>query len=179
MTQGRLFEDPWASGAVMSPCGQYRYLLWRNWDRSRPRALFVMLNPSTGDAQRDDATIRRCRGYAQAWGFGGFDVTNLFAFRATRPSVLRDYPGDRVGAFADMYIGQQAQMASQVIVAWGGNGDRYVPRVLEVVGVLEQWTLRGALWCIGTTAGGQPVHPLMQEKTAERVPWNVSMLIGV
>lgn len=178
MTQGRLFDDPWAAGAVMSPCGRYRYLLWRNWSRALPRVLFVMLNPSTADAQRDDATIRRCRGYAQAWGFGGFDVTNLFAYRATRPSVLRDYAGDRVGAFANIYISQQAQVASQVIVAWGGNGDRYVPRVLEVTDVLEQSAGVDTMWCIGTTAGGHPVHPLMQERTAERVRWNASMLIG-
>ena len=31
-------------------------------------ALFVILNPSTADTQKDDATIRRCTGYARAWG---------------------------------------------------------------------------------------------------------------
>jgi hypothetical protein len=32
-------------------------------------ALFVILNPSTADTQKDDPTIRRCTGYARAWGF--------------------------------------------------------------------------------------------------------------
>jgi hypothetical protein len=39
--------------AVISNCGRYRYLLRRTWDAGRPRILFVMLNPSTADADND------------------------------------------------------------------------------------------------------------------------------
>ena len=40
-------KDDAPSTAVYSDCERYRYSLTRIWARSGPRALFVMLNPST------------------------------------------------------------------------------------------------------------------------------------
>jgi hypothetical protein len=50
------------SGAEFSPCGDYRYSLWRMWseEENAPRVMFIGLNPSTADATRNDPTIRRC-----------------------------------------------------------------------------------------------------------------------
>ena len=76
------------STADFSFCGQYRYTLTRVWSLERGLVLFVGLNPSTADAERDDPTVRRCVGYARRWGFGGVLVANLFAYRATDPRDL-------------------------------------------------------------------------------------------
>ena len=46
------------------------------------------LNPSTADENKDDPTIRRCNSFANDWGYGGLCMTNLFAYRATDPSVV-------------------------------------------------------------------------------------------
>ena len=73
------------SGADFSECGRYRYKLWRTWDDIRPVVMFIMLNPSTADATADDPTIRRCIGFARAWGYGGVRVGNLFAWRTPYP----------------------------------------------------------------------------------------------
>lgn len=40
--------------AIISDCGRFRYMLRRSWDISRPAVTFVMLNPSTADAEKDD-----------------------------------------------------------------------------------------------------------------------------
>jgi len=64
--------------AVFSRDGRYRYALRRVWDDGKPAVLFVGLNPSTADAHRDDATIRRCTRFARDWGFGQLLVGNLF-----------------------------------------------------------------------------------------------------
>ena len=74
--------------AMISDCGKYRYLLRRAWDHTLPRGLFVMLNPSTADAEVDDATIRSCIRLCRSWSFGSFEVVNLFGWRATDRTVL-------------------------------------------------------------------------------------------
>jgi hypothetical protein len=48
------------AGAVFSGDERYRYRLTRIWEVSRQQVLFVMLNPSTADADKDDQTIRKC-----------------------------------------------------------------------------------------------------------------------
>ena len=66
-----------ARGTELSDCGRYRYKLWRIWDPESAPVLFVMLNPSTADANRDDRTVSRCVAFAKRDGFGGFLVGNL------------------------------------------------------------------------------------------------------
>jgi hypothetical protein len=46
------------SSAVISPDGVYRYQLRRYWDSDLPLCGWVMLIPSTADADTDDPTIR-------------------------------------------------------------------------------------------------------------------------
>src|ERR1700691_893264 len=72
----RRFVAEMRMGAVFSPCRRYRYALWREWGvlpgmPDKGYVLFVGLNPSTADETRDDATIRRCIAFAQAWGYSG------------------------------------------------------------------------------------------------------------
>lgn len=51
--------------------------------------LYILLNPSTATEEHNDPTVERCERRARALGYGGFAVTNLFAFRATRPEDLK------------------------------------------------------------------------------------------
>src|SRR4029079_19593153 len=107
--------------AVMSPCGRYRYRLTRVWDESRPAVCWVMLNPSTADAVKDDPTIRRGSSFSWSWGAGGLVVVNLFAFRATNPADLLDAP-DPVGPENDAHVRDAAKGAGLVMAAWGVHG---------------------------------------------------------
>ena len=54
------------SGAVIT--GNYRYLLWREWNSDRKTVSFIMLNPSRADAELNDPTITRCINFAKSWG---------------------------------------------------------------------------------------------------------------
>jgi len=78
-----------ATGAVFSPCRKWRYLLWRQWDASKPAANFLMLNPSTADESKLDPTCARARDYAERWGYGALIVTNVFGWRATDPTDMK------------------------------------------------------------------------------------------
>jgi len=111
--------------AEFSPCRSYRYSLWRSWSGLLPSdkgyAMFVGLNPSTADEANDDPTIRRCIGFAQAWGYDALFMANIFAFRATEPEVMKaaDAP---VGTDNDRLLLELAGNAGIVIAAWGTNG---------------------------------------------------------
>lgn len=156
--QPTLFPDETAShsGAELSPCGTYRYRLWRTWDASRPPVCWVMPNPSTADAETDDATIRKCMTYARTWGHGGIVVVNLFAYRATSPAVMKA-AREPVGPLNDPRLLEEALGASLVVCAWGTDGSHQgrgevVRRLLTRAGV--------GLHYLTLTKDGQPGHPL-------------------
>jgi hypothetical protein len=134
----------------------YRYRLSRTWDPSGPTVAFVMLNPSTADADVLDPTVRRCVGFALAWGFGSLEVVNLFAFRATDPRdlVRADAP---VGPANDRAILDATSTADRVVVAWGARGV-HQGRAADVVGLLDTAPVRPL--SLGTTRDGHPRHPL-------------------
>jgi len=125
--------------AIISSCGKYRYTLGRNLEKSNGKiCMFIMLNPSTADANEDDPTIRRCISYAKEWGYGKLVVTNLFAFRATDPKVMKSF--DRpVGPRNDNCITFAAQIANAsngvIVCAWGTNG-AFKNRAREVINML-------------------------------------------
>jgi hypothetical protein len=66
---------------------RYRYRLTRAWAVG-PIALFVMLNPSTANAEKDDPTICKCIKLARSWGSGALDVVNLCALISPHPRAL-------------------------------------------------------------------------------------------
>jgi hypothetical protein len=138
-----------SSGARFSPCGNYRYELWRRWSDG-PELIWILLNPSTADARRDDPTIRKCIGFSRLWGYGGMRVLNLFAFRATRPAALRR-AADPVGPNNNRTLRKYA--ARECIIAWGNHGD-FRDRAAPVISLLH-----GPVFTLGLTASGQPKHP--------------------
>jgi len=91
------------NGAELSPCGQYRYVLWRDTGTGEGSVVFIMLNPSTADATTDDPTIRRCLGFARHWGYRTLVVVNLFALRATNPRMLLTHT-QRIGRLNDDWL---------------------------------------------------------------------------
>jgi hypothetical protein len=142
--------------ARFSDCGTYRYSLERIWDEALPCACFVMLNPSTADATRDDPTIRRCISFARAWGFGGLRVLNLFAARAIRPRELFTQFEDPIGPGNDDALRSTAQ-CREVILAWGTHGSR-LGRDAAVLKHFRDLGIKPK--CLGLTKRGHPRHPL-------------------
>ncbi|MCK5560130.1 MAG: DUF1643 domain-containing protein, partial [Thermoplasmata archaeon] len=125
-------------------------------------AVFVMLNPSTADADEDDPTIRRCIGFARGWHCGGIQVINLFAYRATNPDELLKVD-DPAGPDNLQHIFSTVQDHQFVVCAWGTRGvlvgqDEKVKRCMERArdGI--------HLMSLGLTKDGHPKHPLYLSK---------------
>jgi hypothetical protein len=154
------------SEAVYSDCERYRYLLTRRWGPGR-KALFVMLNPSTATEVQNDPTVERCERRARALGFGAFRVTNIFAFRATDPKVMRAEV-DPVGPANDAAILESLSWANLVLCAWGNHG-LHLNRGADVASLLRE--ARVPLWHLGLTGQGQPRHPLYVGYAQQPQPW--------
>ncbi|MBD2089629.1 DUF1643 domain-containing protein [Microcoleus sp. FACHB-1515] len=142
------------SGAVFDQSETYRYWLWREWNVELPRLSFVMLNPSTADADRNDPTIRRCIQFAQSWGYGAVDVVNLFAYRTTQPQMLCRVKAP-IGQENDRHLQTVCAQTDAIVLAWGNWGslhgrDRAVLKLLE----------GQRAFCLGMTRSNQPRHPL-------------------
>lgn len=155
--------------AVISDCEQYRYRLDRPGGLAaiHDPAVFIMLNPSTADADLDDPTIRRCRAFAQAWRCNGLVVMNLYAYRTVDPRKLWKNNPDPVGPENDEHLQHIASGPAQIVCAWGANAKP--DRVAEVVAIFTSAGVK--LKCLGTTKHGAPRHPLYVRGDQELIDW--------
>lgn len=151
------------SRVIFSKNKLYRYSLSRIWNKKLPRALFIMLNPSTADHITNDHTICRCRGYAKNWGYGSIEVVNLFAYRSTVFYKLF-YVDDPIGPKNDKIIKDAIKRAKIVIAAWGNKGC-YKSRNKEV----EKFCSK--LYYLKSTHSGLPAHPLYLDKDLKPILW--------
>ncbi|MEK9612796.1 MAG: DUF1643 domain-containing protein [Flavobacteriaceae bacterium] len=154
-------------GAIFSDCKRYRYQLWRIWDQTQPKVLFIMLNPSKANAEIDDPTIRRCMGFAKSWGYGGLYVGNLFAYRSTDPKGLLLAEDIRGTEGLNHWI-QMSNLSENVVCAWGNSSliQKLKPR-LELLKTLDK-----PLFCIQTSKDGTPKHPLYLKMKQKPIPFH-------
>ena len=168
--------------ALFSPDRIYRYALWREWNTGETDlalfvneasetqvadkgfANFICLNPSTADERNDDPTIAKCVRFSKKWGYSGFCMTNLFAFRATDPEVMKAHAAP-VGPENDEMIAEIAKRASISICAWGNDG-LHMNRGAEVFKMLRLLGIH--LYYLKRNDGGkgEPGHPLYMNETS-------------
>lgn len=144
-----------AMGAVISECGTYRYWLDRG-PEDAPYVAWVLANPSTADAELDDPTVRKARGFTERWGYKRFVFVNCFAGRSTDPKGLLKLR-DPVGPENLDYIMRAVETASLVVVAWGNAIVKPLRRHIPLVRSVIHDDAR----CLGYTADRSPRHPLM------------------
>lgn len=164
---GALFDDG-TRGATISADRQYRYNLWR---RRAPGPVlgWIMLNPSTADANVDDPTVRQCSFFAEREGYAGIRIVNLFAFRTPKPTVLwkaHKNGTDIVGPDNDEWVTdllEDREGVGAVVAAWGAAEARASRRVAFVVGLAAAAgrELLRLTWPAGNTSTVQARHPLL------------------
>lgn len=156
-------QEHGAPQAVVASISHDPKTLGRRWGEG-PGLVFVMLNPSTADAERDDATIRKCMSYARRWGYFRIIVVNLFAFRATDPKDLRaamTLGEDVVGPLNDTVIRGVVAGAEWVICAWGA-APWATDRAEAVADLIFNRKPHVAIHALAYAKNGAPVHPLYQ-----------------
>lgn len=143
---------------------QYRYTLTREWSTTGTVVPWIMLNPSTADANTDDPTIRRVISFSKAIGphIRGLIVVNLFPYRATNPADLVKQPSDVIDPPANFHIVSQMLEHSKrqntpIVCAWGSqpiarDAAKSWCRLMKNTGV--------SAVCLGKNKDGSPRHPL-------------------
>jgi hypothetical protein len=165
-TPQELLPFPADSGAYFSPGREYRYKLWRRWDRGNLRmAMFIGLNPSTANEDSDDPTIRRAISFAKRWGCGGVIMMNLFPFVTAYPVELRKQETENSRESVN------AGALNMELLMKNGCGYESTPPADPIVfawGAFPEAKERGALvarmfpwaFCLGKNSDGSPKHPL-------------------
>ena len=156
------------SGAIFGdPNRRFRYALWRFWQPSGDKLLFIGLNPSTANDIQDDPTIRRLVGFAKAWGFGGLFAGNLFSLVTANPDVLWHSPSpEQPNGPNDTAIKCMRKLSTKVMVGWGNEGRFAGSRPRELLAVLGE-----PVYCLKTTNMGEPSHPLYLPASSQLVPY--------
>lgn len=163
------------STAIFSDDKKHRYYLSRTlaFGGEGARVAFIMLNPSTADAMKNDPTIRRCMGFASDWGYGHLSILNLFALRSPYPRDLL-ISDDPIGAHNNHYIAHTK--ADAFVCAWGAVGAPMMQeRAAQVLDMLKR-KLEPLFHLGDLTKEGQPRHPLYLPKDAPRMLYEAERL---
>jgi hypothetical protein len=147
--------------AIFSDDKRHRLLWKRVWDKDKPLACVVMLNPCLADTLVTDTTSAIVvNNIASMSEFGGVSIVNLFSllttkldFRYTADTNINDLENDN-------YIKKAADEAKIVILAWGKSADtnaRIYRRAEQVIKLL-----RGQKEKLRVISDGQRmgIHPL-------------------
>jgi hypothetical protein len=149
--------------------GLRRLSLWRHWDYDKPHVQWIMLNPSTADDQKDDATIRRCVAFARSWGYGGIVIRNLFSWRATDPRVLKTLGREKaVGKPFEWEMEGTVACKKISVAAWGNHGTLF-GRGEEVRKFFRDQEI--PLFYLKLSKTGQPCHPLYLKSDLRPTLW--------
>lgn len=156
-----LFDTDY-SGAIFSPCRQYRYCLWRKWNEELPKIAFIGLNPSTANETNPDRTITRVQNFAKDLGYGGFFMLNLFAIVSSKPEILLTHP-DPVGD-NDRHLQLYQLIGMDVVFCWGGFKEAR-KRSEPVIKMFPD------AMCLMKNKDGSPIHPLYVPAATKPIPF--------
>ena len=125
-----------------------RYSLKREWDKSKNKILYIMLNPSLADDKNDDPTIRRLINFTKKFNSGGFLVGNIFTTITPNPKELDKSKGMSDKNFEELI--KLINKVDQIVYAWGSS--------IEEPQLLKKLVLNPK--CFGKNLNGTPKHPL-------------------
>ena len=125
-----------------------RYSLKREWDKSKNKILYIMLNPSFADDKDDDPTIRRLINFTKKFNSGGFLVGNIFTTITPNPKELDKSKGMSDKNFEELI--KLINKVDQIVYAWGSSVEE--PQLLKKLVLNPK--------CFGKNLNGTPKHPL-------------------
>lgn len=153
--------------AIFSEDRQHRYLLRKEWDKNKKKAMVMMVSPSYADAVlMDTTTMCVVNNLYRLDDYGSVDIVNLYSAIDGSRGVIDDESG--IGQQNMDQILASAEKSDVIIIAWGRVGDRsrgVQERQRKVIERLSEY---------GEKLYAIPFHPL---SPAMRNEWNVERFI--
>ncbi|MBP3400420.1 MAG: DUF1643 domain-containing protein [Selenomonadales bacterium] len=147
---------------VFSDDHTHRFLWKRIWDKMKPIATVIMLNPCESDGIITDTTTSLViNNVARLEEFGGVAIVNLYSMLTSKLNFKWNSDADLNHEENDGYIMKAVEEASKVILAWGRAEDtnkRVEERVGELIKKLSKH--KEKLFVISDGAGRYGMHPL-------------------
>jgi hypothetical protein len=147
--------------ATFSDDKSHRYLLRKEWDSKKKKAVIIMTNPSTADTFTLDYTTMYILNNLAKLDFGSVDIVNMVS-KMTKKLHIKD-DADSSDAEKENFgiIANSAQKADFVIIAWGklGENNKAVRDVQDRLLVCLT-PFRDKLYVIASEKGGDNFHPL-------------------
>ncbi len=181
-TEAMEFSPPLA-GATISPCGKYRYVLWRKFKTVGRRILWNCLNPSWADGSIDDPSLGRMMSFSKREGASEIYVCNFCAYRTSKPAEL--YRAAKSGFDVEgpenkRHIAEMLKTCDMCIVGWGnaralrGQSEKISKHSPESMMefIKDQNVNKIPIMCLGTTKHGHPRHPLFVPASRKLVPFD-------
>ena len=125
-----------------------RFLLKREWSKSKKKVLYIMFNPSNADQTKDDPTIRRLINFSKKFNYGGFFVGNLHTHISSNPNKIDS--SQNISKKNFKILVRLINSVNDVVYAWGNNTNE--PNFLKQI--------VDSPMCLGKNKDGSPSHPL-------------------
>ena len=147
---------------VFSDDHTHRFLWKRVWEKTKPIATVIMLNPCESDGIITDTTTSLViNNVARLEEFGGVAIVNFYSMLTSKLNFRWNADSDLNHEENDAYIMKAVEEASKVILAWGRAEDtnkRVEDRASEVIKKLSKY--KDKLFVISDGAGRYGMHPL-------------------
>lgn len=129
---------------IFSDDRQHRFLLRKEWDKSKKKVVVIMVKPSYADAMLLDQTTMYVINNLHRLDFGGVDIVNVCSSLDGLSSAEEHIEKENLE-----HILASAAKADSIIIAWGKAGDSSKAVLKQqdyVVSQLEQYMDK--LWMI-------------------------------
>lgn len=145
----------------------HRFLWRRVWNKDKPMAAVVMLNPCISDnIITDTTTALVVNNIARMEEFGGVTIVNLYSLLTNKLNFRWNSDEDLNAEENDTYIKKVAEESSVVILAWGKSADtnqRIGDRADDVLKLLSPHKNKLKVITDGEREGLHPLTPILRK----------------
>lgn len=157
--------------ALLSPGRTYRYYLSRSWNHKLPAIVFIGVNPSTADEEKDDQTIKKLITFSKNWGYGGFTILNLYPYitphKENLPIYFKKEVFEKYQEKNMAFLKEHKETEIDVVFMWGKLHRKFYT---DHVWRIKRWFPKAL--CFGKNQDGSPIHPLFLPYTTNLIPFS-------